>query len=599
MDSSVKNFVQRFGRSLSGMVMPNIGAFIAWGLITALFIPTGWIPNENFASLVGPMIIYLLPLLIGFTGGRMVGGIRGGVMGAIVTMGVIVGADVPMFIGAMMMGPLAGFVIAKFDKAIDGKIKPGFEMLVNNFSVGIFGMFMALGAYLFIGPAVEFLNNALSGGVDVIVEAGLLPLASIIIEPAKILFLNNALNHGVLAPIGLMQAQEAGQSIMFLLETNPGPGLGILLAFSVFSKGMVKASAPGAIIIHFLGGIHEIYFPYVLMKPSLLLAVIAGGASGVLTFVITGAGLVATPAPGSIFALMLMTPAGNHFGVLAGVAVSTTVTFLIASLILRRSKDEFSNENLEASKARSKDMKGVKAADIDKTATIVFACDAGMGSSAMGASMLAKSLKDQGLNIPVKNYAIDEIPLTANIVVTHNQLTQRAKSRVPDAKHISVSDFMDKNIVNLVLESLSGGSEAEVMPIENIVLGQKAADKFEAIKMLGDFMVKQGIATAEYTDAMLEREKDQSTYMGRGIAIPHGTKEGRKHVLKTAIVFMQFKDGLDFEGKKVNALFGIASDGDQHLGIISKLAEKISGSGNIGELLKSDSQEEIYKAFKG
>ena len=597
MDRFTKDFVQRFGRSLSGMVMPNIGAFIAWGLITALFIPTGWIPNENFASLVGPMIVYLLPLLIGFTGGRMIGGTRGGVMGAIVTMGVIVGADVPMFIGAMMMGPLAGLVIAKFDKAIDGKIKPGFEMLVNNFSIGIIGMVMALLAYLFIGPAVEFLNNVLSGGVDIIVDVGLLPLASIIIEPAKILFLNNALNHGVLGPIGLMQAQEAGQSIMFLLETNPGPGLGILLAFSVFSKGLVKASAPGAIIIHFFGGIHEIYFPYVLMKPSLLLAVITGGASGVLTFVITGAGLVATPAPGSIFALMLMTPAGNHFGVLAGVVVSTAVTFLIAAFILRRSKDEFSNENLEASKARSKDMKGIKAADIDETVTIVFACDAGMGSSAMGASMLAKNLKDQGLNIPVKNYAIEEIPLTANIVVTHNQLTQRAKSRVPDAKHISVSDFMDKNIVNLVLENLS--SSSEIMPMENIVLGQKASDKFEAIQLLGDFMVKQGIATAEYTNAMLEREKDQSTYMGSGVAIPHGTNEGRKHVLKPAIVFMQFKDGLDFEGEEANALFGIASDGEQHLNILSKLAEKISDSENIDELLKSDSQEEIYKAFKG
>ena len=596
MDSSVKNFVQRFGRGLSGMVMPNIGAFIAWGLITALFIPTGWIPNENFASLVGPMIVYLLPLLIGFTGGRMVGGVRGGVMGAIVTMGVIVGADVPMFIGAMMMGPLAGFVIAKFDKAIEGKIKSGFEMLVNNFSVGIIGMMMSLGAYLFIGPAVEFMNNALSRGVDVIVEAGLLPLASIIIEPAKILFLNNALNHGVLGPIGLMQTQEAGQSIMFLLETNPGPGLGILLAFTIFSKGLVKASAPGAIIIHFLGGIHEIYFPYVLMKPSLILAVVAGGASGVLTFVVTGAGLVATPAPGSIFALMLMTPAGNHFGVLAGVVASTAVTFLIASFILRRSKDEFSSENLEASKARSKDMKAVKAVDIDEDVIIIFACDAGMGSSAMGASMLAKSLKDQGLNIPVKNYAIEEIPLTSNIVVTHNQLTQRAKSRVPNAKHISVSDFMDKNIVNLVLENLGGDSE--IMPIENIVLGQRAPDKFEAIRMLGDFMVKQSIATPEYTDAMLEREKDQSTYMGCGIAIPHGTNEGRKHVLKTAIVFMQFKDGLDFEGEEANGLFGLASDGDQHLGILSKLAEKISNNDNIDELLKSDSQEEIYKAFK-
>ncbi|MCL1996945.1 MAG: PTS mannitol transporter subunit IICBA [Defluviitaleaceae bacterium] len=593
---NAKLFAQRFGRSLSAMVMPNIGAFIAWGFITALFIPTGWIPNENFATLVGPMITYLLPLLIGYTGGKMIAGVRGGVMGSIVTMGVIVGTDIPMFLGAMMMGPLGGYVIAKFDNAIDGKIKPGFEMLVNNFSIGILGTGFALLAYAFIGPIVLFLNEILSSGVNVIVNAGLLPLASIIIEPAKILFLNNALNHGVLGPIGFLQAEEAGRSIMFLLETNPGPGLGILLAYSVFAKGGIKASAPGAIIIHFFGGIHEIYFPYVLMKPVLLLAVIGGGAAGILTFVLTGVGLVATPAPGSIFALMLMTPAGNHFGVLAGVVVSTVVTFLIAAMFVRGSN--LTMESLETSKEQTVALKGIHGAkNIDETTLVVFACDAGMGSSAMGASMLSKNLKTQGLNITVKNYAINEIPSAAQIVVTHNQLTSRAKERLPGAVHISVSDFMSKDITSQVLDKLSQNAATEVFSPQNILLGQKAADKFEAITMVGELMVKNNIATDAYTRSMLEREKSISTYMGAGIAIPHGTSQGREHVLKTGIVFVQFKDGIDFDGKTAYALIGIASTDDNHLETISKLAGIVSENKGIEAVLKSDDVDLIYKTF--
>ena len=455
-----KEKVQVFGRVLSGMVMPNIGAFIAWGLITALFIPTGWRPNENLAKLVGPMITYLLPLLIGYTGGKNVGGTRGGVLGAIATMGVIVGADIPMFIGAMIMGPLGGYVIKKFDKLIEGKIPAGFEMLVNNFSAGIIGMALALLAFLGIGPVVLGLNNVLKAGVEAIVNAGLLPLTSLFIEPGKILFLNNAMNHGILGPIGIQEAKEFGKSIFFLLEANPGPGLGILLAYWAFAKGMAKESAPGAVIIHFLGGIHEIYFPYVLMKPVLLLAVIGGGISGVFTFNLLGAGLVATPSPGSIFAVVAMTPKGGLLPVLAGVIVSTVVSFLIAALFIKNSKDSGEND-LEIAKATVKELKGTKKAEqeikiANKVAVkkIVFACDAGMGSSAMGASTLRNKLKKAGLNIEVINTAIENIPRDADIVVSHESLTPRARANAPRAEHVSITNFVSDPQYDKLVEKL-------------------------------------------------------------------------------------------------------------------------------------------------
>ncbi|WP_070000741.1 PTS mannitol transporter subunit IICB [Cellulosilyticum sp. I15G10I2] len=454
--------VQKFGRFLSGMVMPNIGAFIAWGLITALFIPTGWTPNENLSTLVGPMITYLLPLLIGYTGGKMVAGARGGVLGAIATMGVVVGASIPMFIGAMIMGPIGGYVIKKFDELVDGKVPSGFEMLVNNFSAGIIGTLLALAAYLGIGPVVEALSTGLGSGVQAIVNIGLLPVASIFIEPAKILFLNNAINHGVLGPLGIEQIDSLGKSIFFLLETNPGPGLGILLAYWVFSKGSIKQSAPGAIIIHFLGGIHEIYFPYVLMQPKLLLAAIAGGASGVLTFVVTGAGLVATPSPGSIFALMAMAPKGGLFQVLAGVVVSTVVTFLVASVLIKKTEED--EEGFEAAKGKMVDLKGKKSSVVQTKSSvvatksdvqkIVVACDAGMGSSAMGASKLKSKVKKAGLNIEVINTAIEAIPKDTDIVITHEKLTDRAKSSAPNAQHISIKDFINTPVYDELVEKL-------------------------------------------------------------------------------------------------------------------------------------------------
>jgi PTS system mannitol-specific IIC component len=327
--------IQQLGGFLAGMVIPNIGAFIAWGLITALFIPTGWVPNANFAKLVGPMILYLLPLLIGYTGGKMIHGVRGGVVGAAATMGVIVGADIPMFLGGMIMGPVGGWCIKKVDEKLEDKIPVGFEMLINNFSAGILSVILVLVAFIAVGPAVKSVSDGAGHVVDALVKARLLPLAAIIIEPAKILFLNNALNHGVLAPLGVAAAKETGRAIHFLLETNPGPGLGLLVAFFVSGKGMLKQSAPGSMIIHFLGGIHEIYFPYVLAHPIMILAMICGGFAADMWFVISGAGLVATPSPGSIFAYLAVIPPGQHFQVLTGVFIGAAVSFLVGALILK------------------------------------------------------------------------------------------------------------------------------------------------------------------------------------------------------------------------------------------------------------------------
>lgn len=423
--------------------MPNIGAFIAWGIIAALFIDTGWLPNEKFAQLVGPMSSMLLPLLIAYTGGEAVARKRGGVIGTIAAMGVIVGSDVPMFIGAMIVGPLSAWIIKKFDKMLKNHIKPGFEMLVNNFSLGIIGAILALLAMVGITPLVNLLNSIMSAGVGFFVDHGLLPLTSIFIEPAKVLFLNNALNHGIFSPMGIQQVEEAGKSIFFLLESNPGPGLGVLLAYCIAGKGSAKSSAPGAVIIHFFGGIHEIYFPYILMNPFLLLAVIAGGASGVFCFSLFDVGLTSTASPGSIIALTMMAERHCYLGLFIGVAVSAAVAFLIAVPILKfMGKDTSLEEAQQKKDAMKRQAKGIEGT-AGKIHKIAFACDAGMGSSAMGATVLKKKIAAAGIEgIEVIHTPVSSIPADVQIVVTHEELGERAAHSNPNAELILITNFL-------------------------------------------------------------------------------------------------------------------------------------------------------------
>ena len=456
----MKEKVQTFGRFLSGMVMPNIGAFIAWGIITALFMETGWRPNEKFAQLIAPMSTMLLPLLIAYTGGNVVAGQRGGVIGAIATMGVIVGSDVPMFIGAMIVGPLSAWIIKKFDKFMENKIPAGFEMLVNNFSLGIFGAVLALLAMVGITPLVDALNSVMQAGVGFFVDHGLLPLTSVFIEPAKVLFLNNAINHGILSPMGIQQVEEIGKSLFFLLEANPGPGLGILLAYCIAGKGSAKSSAPGAVIIHFFGGIHEIYFPYILMNPLLLLAVMAGGASGIFIFNLMGVGLTAPASPGSIFALLMMAERHSYAGLLLGIAVSAAVALIVALPLLKfMGKDTSLEEAQQKKDSMKRQAKGIAepaaeegslgndtakdGAAQGKVRKIAFACDAGMGSSAMGATVLKKKIAAAGLQgIEVIHTPVSSIPADVQIVVTHRELGERAARSNPNAERILITNFL-------------------------------------------------------------------------------------------------------------------------------------------------------------
>ncbi|MDF1602725.1 PTS mannitol transporter subunit IICBA [Nocardioides sp. YIM 152315] len=632
---SARVHVQRVGTFLSNMIMPNIAAIIAWGLITAFFIPDGWTPNEKIATMVGPTINYLLPILIAYTGGRLVYDTRGGVVGAMSVMGVIMatsdpiflGEDSgsPMFLGAMIMGPLTAWGMKRLDALWSHKIKPGFEMLVNNFSAGIFAGLMAIASMFLLAPVLRQVIDWLGDAVNFLVDHDLLPLTSVFIEPAKVLFLNNAINHGVLTPLGIQEATEQGKSVLFLLEANPGPGLGLLLAYTVFGRGIAKASAPGAAIIQFFGGIHEVYFPYVLMKPKMILATIAGGMTGVFCFTLFDVGLRAPAAPGSIIAVYAQTPGGDFVGITIGVFGAALVSFLVGGLLLRtdRSEDEGDLAGATGAMEEMKGKRSVASAILTGTAvgagrvrSIVFACDAGMGSSAMGASVLRKKIRDAGFtDVTVVNQAISSLRDDHDIVVTHEDLTDRARRQTPSAVHVSVENFMASprydDVVELVrarngiggmaapdtAADLAPDGSGGLLAEGSIVLDGGSASRDDAITRAGELLVASGAVDPAYVEAMHEREGSVSTAMGNLLAIPHGTNEAKSDVRRTALSFVRYPDGIDWNGREVKYVVGVAALGNEHLKLMARLAEVFTDPDRVRHLEIANSPLDVLEVL--
>lgn len=622
----MKNGVQRFGKFLSAMIMPNIGALIAFGFLAAFFNGSGWIPHEGFATIFSAILVYLIPILIASTGGKLIGEERGSIVGAIAVVGAIMSdPNTTMLMAAMIIGPLSGFCIKKFDKAMEGHMPAGFEMLINNFSVGIIGMILSMVSYLVIGPLMNLILAVLTAGVNVLVEHSMLPLIAVFIEPAKVLFLNNAINHGIFTPIATAQAADTGKSIMYMLEANPGPGLGVLLAYMFFCEDKkTKQSAPGAVIIHLLGGIHEIYFPYILMNPLVIIAPIIGNIAAIFWYNMTGAGLVGPASPGSLIAYLMMASRDSMISVIVGVVIATAVSFGIASVIIRMSKGKSLEEAQAEVADRKAEAKGISGNEVKKTEgvkKVVFACDAGMGSSAMGATKFRNRIKAQRPDLTVINTSVDNIPADCDIAVVQITLVERARKSVPQAQIVTLNNFLADPALDSLYEQLTQKQEkvtglqeevaAESLPIQTeqqpestekqilvkdgVQLNLPPVSKEQAIQAAGELLAKLGYVDQTYVDAMQEREKLVSTYMGMGVAIPHGTSQAKDTVKKTGIVLMQYPEGVDFGDEKAQLVFGIAGIGDEHLDLLSKICEMLEDEEILETLKTTDNVEWILE----
>lgn len=441
---------RRVGHYLSGMIMPNVSVFITWGIITTLIQYLRGPLQSSFLEMDRLMIQFLFPVLIAYTGGRLIEN-RAGVVAAVAVIGMLTESEDPQILGAMVIGPLIGWIVFLFDKYVLPKVKPGYEMLVRNFSAGILGMLFGYLSLVFIGPIIAGITNQIGFFVGWLIQRNLLLFTNLFIEPLKVLFLNNTLNHGILTPLGIEQAGDAGTSILFLIETNPGPGLGVLLAFILFSRKELKATASGAFMIHLFGGIHEIYFPFVLLNPLLFAAVILGGMSGTLIFEMFQVGLKVPASPGSIVVILANAPQEMLLGVASGIAGSTLVSFIIAALVIR--KDQTKKEISE------------KVTKVTEIRTILFACDAGMGSSAMGASLMRQQLQASGISIPVDYtsiYRVNDDPHL--LLITQNELKHLAEIQAPHAQLVTIGNFLDQEEYTKVITMLTDEQENEMIP---------------------------------------------------------------------------------------------------------------------------------------
>lgn len=606
--------IRKFGGHMSGMVMPNLGAFVGWGLLAALFIPTGWIPNEKLNEMVGPILNYLLPLLIGYTAGYNIHGQRGGVIGAFTTMGVIVGSDITMFSGAMIMGPFSSWLLKKFDHAVEGKIKPGFEMLINNFSLGILGFALAILGYLIIGPVVNAIIAFLTAGINFLIAKKLIPLLAVFMCPAQVLFLNNAVNHGIISPIAFAQAQEAGKSLMFLLDSNCGPLLGTLCSIAVFGKGKAKETAPMAMFIAGIAGIGEVYFPFILANPIMIFATMGGLATSLLLLVVLGGGLVGMPSPGSLINIALMTPKDAAVANVLAIGAGFAVALLIGSFILKTigSPEEEADLAVAGIDMGTKTAKPEAALKKHKPSSggairyIIVACDSVMGSSAMGASVLKNRLQKEGYkDIKVKNSSASRIDPDADMIITLEGLIERAKLSVDNTgrEFLAINNFLkeaDYDRALEVIEDRNGKEKAKpILSEENIALNVKVKDKEEAIRYAGKILVENAYTTPKYIEHMMERERRFSVYIGNHLAIPHGIESSDSEIYTSGLSVVQIPEGVDFgDGNIAYVVIGIAGKDGTHLNMLSNIALICAEEENIEKMRHAENKQEIMELLK-
>ncbi|WP_332698325.1 PTS sugar transporter subunit IIA [Halalkalibacter lacteus] len=587
--------MNKLGRLFSTIIFQNIAAIIAIGIIKSLFGAYGWFPNEEIYSLVDPMYNLLLPLLIGYTGGRVIGGKKAGVVAAIVVLGLIVSSPVSMLIGAMIIGPLVGWISKKVEDITNDYLPIGLELLIGNVIGAMIAVTFMIVSFYYIGPSFTNVVYLINRFIESVGSSGWLPLLAFIIEPGKVFFLNNIMNHGILSPIGMQQAKELGKSIFFLVESNPGPGLGMLVAYLLrFSQKKDKNAVKAAIGIQAIGGIHEVYFPYVLMKPILLLPVIAGGTCGIAFFQFTNVGLVTTPSPGSIFLLVVLAPKMDMFFVFGGILISAAVSFSIAFFLLKNVDLTLpqANENMtenQPMKNKEKPSASAESSFTNKTiGKIIFACDAGMGSSATGAALLKRRAKEANLQVTINHAAVDEIPKGTDMVVTHKNLKQRAHKAAPNSIVVALDTFTDMNVYDeLMITIKSHMEEKPVIKEEQLMLDCKVSSKVEAIKMIGKRMEELGFVTSDYIDEMLKRESLMSTYIGNGVALPHGLNSKSTKIITPGIVIAQFQEGIQYDHEIAYILIGIAGAGDQQVRILSSIATLVDNKDEIQFLINT------------
>lgn len=477
----MRNAIHKFGKFYSNIMINMIGIFIFVGILSVIFGDYGWAPNENIYAISQFVYSYVIPALIAYAAGNHMGQIyekrpdvpktginhAGGAIAVMAAAGIMIADKNCAILGAMILGPVCGLLWKHVLEPLTRKAVQGMEMLTRNLVAAIVGAAFSITAYYVLTPVLSAVTHVIMMGVDWLIAHKLICLTSVLIEPAKVFFLNNSIHHGILLPLAMQQAEQSGSSMLFLLETNPGPGLGVLLALWLSNRKKRKEYA-AYMFVECIGGIHEIYFPEVLANLWLLLALIPGGMAGILcmsVFHVASAGLVS---PGSILTLLFMS--GHHvLGTLFAVAISTAVSCAIAFFILKRqgkwyteaaiSAQEEKEETVQEKKEEAvQEKRQVLEKELMQEIKIGFICDAGVGSSAMGAALFRRKLKEEGMNgITAEAYAVDQIPEDLTIGVCQRAFLEILQKESNLSNIVTMESLLNQTEHLALIEKLRKG----------------------------------------------------------------------------------------------------------------------------------------------
>jgi PTS system mannitol-specific IIC component len=599
------------GRFLSQLVFQNISGLLALGFLRILFAPSGWFPHEGVYQIVDFIVLYFIPIQFANTGGKMIGGQRGGVIASFVMVGLVAGntTSYSMILPSMCVGPIIGYLIKKTDQWLERRTPPGYELLIYNGAAGLVGTLTAVVCYLYVGPLFARTMQMIYQEALLLAQSQLLPLISVIIEPSKLFFFNNVINHGILEPLGIQETKVNHKSIFFLLESNPGPGFGLLLAFYLKSKGQELAerrNLKSSMFIQLFGGIHELYFPYALMKPLVILPLIVAGAAGNFIFYMFESGLVATPSPGSIIVLLVLAPLGEHVGIIVGFAISVAVSFIGCMFVLSVRGAQVNKQSANKPIVVSELSVYKQHEVVRPMKKVAFACDAGMASSAMGAALFKKKLREKNIKSEVVNCSVDRVPVDADIVVAHSHLIERARQVCPGAEFYPLVTFLDDALYERIMERIvetDEYGEEDVFPFAggrciittgHVIMEGTAQTKWQAIDELGELLYRLGHISPGYIEEMKEREFTNATYLGNQVAIPHGISADSSNIRSSGLVVGRYPDGIDFgKGEIAHLVFALAIRGSDQLSVLSQLAYLIEDKHKIWQLLHSTSRDEV------
>lgn len=443
--------IHNVGRFYTKIIMKHIGIFIFVGMLFVVFHDHGWLPNGDIYAISQLVYIVILPALIAYEGGRLISGENGGILAVLVMSGMLVSESSAGILGAMIAGPFAGFLWKYEQKFLEEKAGSSMQMLAKNLALGITGAVLAVFVYYLVTPVFYLVTEAFCRGVDLLVSCRMIALAGAIIEPAKVFFLNNIVNHAVLVPLGMEQVQEVGHSVLFLLETNPGPGLGLLLALGYMQKEK-RTEYTAAVIAQTIGGIHEVYFPFVLSDLRLLLPLVLGGIAGDFCFVMLGAGVQGAVSPGSILIILLMSGKNGVLPVLAGISVSALVTF--AGCLCVKGMGRKKEKEKELSGVAEESERGQLCMTVDsdnsrkkeyreKVTSVAVVCEGGVGSSAMGAALFRRVLARERIEgVRVEAYAADLVPETVQMIVCQKDYSEMLPGILKEKEVCTVENLM-------------------------------------------------------------------------------------------------------------------------------------------------------------